>query len=105
MDSFFDQKWYFQVENADRVIWLIGDDEILHEPDDGVLLSHQGTTPCTTINQTSLHLIGDIFNIYLGNEASLRVTNSLDDDSGLYTIICENDQGESRAQCNVIVRN
>jgi len=70
-----------EVENADRVIWLIGDDEILHEPDDGVLLSHQG------------------------NEASLRVTNSLDDDSGLYTIICENDQGESRAQCNVIVRN
>ena len=55
--------------------------------------------------QTLTTLVGLPLNNFLGNEASLRVTNSLDDDSGLYTIICENDQGESRAQCNVIVRN
>lgn len=69
-----------EVENAERVIWLIGDEEVMNEPDDGVHLS---------------------FN---AGVATLRVDSSLDDDSGLYTIICENEQGEARAQVTVVVK-
>ena len=42
--------------------------------------------------------------LFSGNIAKLEVEESFEDDSGLYTIICENQVGEVRADVNVIVR-
>ena len=87
---------HLKVELADRVIWLIGDEEVMNEPDDGVHLSFNGES----VKKSEI-----IRQKYLAGHASLRVDSSLDDDSGLYTIICENDQGEARAQVTVVVKS
>ena len=42
--------------------------------------------------------------MYLDGRASLRVDSAIDEDSGVYTIICENEIGEARAQVTVIVK-
>lgn len=67
------------VENADTVTWMLEQQVIEAEPEEGLVLRQSG------------------------NDYILEVSSSMEEDMGTYDVICENEFGQKRSNCFVTI--